>query len=242
MKLNLLPKTVSKNVQSKTAFFIAAAAVAASLVGAWMWNSSLQGTLQSYKEEATALEANADKVRNTAKHADEIIADAKIVLTNANLVRKIDAANVAYPDLYDKVKAHLPSFFRLRSMEAVSQGAESATVTLVGYLKSFQQYSDIMLSLLRMDEVQSVARAGFNPVAPGNEAPFGYSPETPDRGAIPGWSEVTITLVVAADLTAPDAKETLQAVGSSGGTGGGNAPSGGGPGGRGGPAPGRGGN
>ncbi|MFN8139781.1 MAG: hypothetical protein U0R49_08295 [Fimbriimonadales bacterium] len=253
MKLNLLPKTVSKNVQSKTMFFVALAAVAASLVGAWMFNKSLQGTLESYKEEARGLDANAQKVRDTAKHADDIISQASVVLTNANLVRQIDSANVAYPDLYDNVKRHLPSFFRLRTMQAVSAGPEQANVTLTGYLKTFQQYSDIMISLLRMDEVVSVSRAGFSPVQAGNEGPFNYNADTPDRGAIPGWSEVTINLVVAKNLQAPDARETLQAAAPGGG--GGNqapggapggrqapTPGGGGPGGRtGGPTPGRGG-
>lgn len=214
MKLNLLPKTVAKNVQSKMVFTIALVAVAASLALAIMYNRKLQGDLESYKTEATALEANAEKVRRTAQRADEIIADAAIVLTNSNLVNAIDAANTAYPDLYDKVKSHLPAFFRVRSMEAVSNGGDSCTVTLTGYLKTFQQYSDVMISLLRMEEVVSVARAGYGPVAPGNEGPFEYDPANPERGPIPGWSQVTLTLVVAKNLQAPDARETLQAAGA----------------------------
>ena len=228
MKLNLLPKTVSKNVQSKTMLMVMTILVLVSLVGAFMYNRKLNGDLQSYKDESAQLEANAEKVRQTQKHAEEIIADAAIVLTNSSLVNKIDEANKAYPDLYDEVRKHIPSFYRLRSMEAASHGAESCTVTLTGYLKTFQQYSDIMLSLLRMPGLVSIARAGYNPVAPGNEGPFAYNPDNPERGPIPGESEVIITMVVAKDLTAPDARETLQAAAAGGGTGG----TGGGPGGR----------
>lgn len=178
---------------------------------AWVLKTNTSNELAALKEEQTLKEQEADKVRKTAAQADEIISSAKIVLTNTALVKRIEEANVAYPDLYDELKEYIPAFFRVRSMTASSSG-ENATVVINGYLKTFQQYSDMMIALLRFPGAVSVGRSGFGPVAPGDEGPFGYNPDTADRGPIPGWSSVTFTLVVQGrDLRAPDIQPTLRA-------------------------------
>ena len=71
--------------------------------------------------------------------------------------------NGTYPALYDEVKKYIPSFYRVNSMSAQSNGAGQATVTLVGVLQTDQQYADLMLALLRWNKVTSISRGGFVP-------------------------------------------------------------------------------
>ncbi len=192
-------------------FFLMLLLVLLNFAAAWVLKTNTSNELAALKEEQTLKEQEADKVRRTAAQADEIISSAKIVLTNTALVGQIESANIAYPDLYDEVREYVPSFFRIRSL-AASSGGENATVVIQGYLRTFQQYSDMMIALLRFPGAVSVGRSGFGPVAPGDEGPFGYNPDTADRGPIPGWSAVTFTLVVQGrDLRAPDIQPTLRA-------------------------------
>lgn len=191
-------------------FFLMLLLVLLNFAAAWVLKTNTSNELAALKEEQTLKEQEADKVRRTAAQADEIISSAKIVLTNTALVGQIESANVAYPDLYDELMDYVPSFFRIRSLTASSSG-ENATVVIQGYLRTFQQYSDMMIALLRFPGAVSVGRSGFGPVAPGDEGPFGYNPDTADRGPIPGWSAVTFTLVVQGrDLRAPDIQPTLR--------------------------------
>jgi hypothetical protein len=222
MKLNLIPKTAAKGAASKGMFLLMLGLVLGSLALAFLYNNKLQGDRQSWEDEANSIKGSADEVVRASREADEIVAKARIVLTNKSLYDQIQASNQTYPDLYDDLIAYIPSFMRVRTFQAQSAGAQTARVTIGGYLKTFQQYSDVMISLLRFPKVQQIGRAGFGPVPEGDEGPFAYSPDTPLRGAIPGWSAVTITLVVATNLQAPDARRTLQAAAS------GQTPSGGG--------------
>ncbi len=214
MKLNLIPKTAAKGAASKTIFVVALAAVLVSLVAAFMYNQSLQMTLQSWKDDTAQMKVSADEVVRATKEADEIVAKAQIVLTNKALYDQIVASNTAYPDAYDEVKEYIPSFFRVRTFNAQSTGERTSVMTISGYLRSFQQYSDVMIALLRCPSVVQIGRNGFGPVPEGDEGPFAYDPEVSDRGAIPGWSAVTITLQLNRDLRAPDARATLAAAGS----------------------------
>jgi hypothetical protein len=233
MKLNLIPKTAAKGAASKTMFVFMLAAVLVSLVVAFMYNRSLQGTLQSLKDDTSAMKQGADEVVRASQEADTILANSVIVLTNKALFDQIEKSNNAYPDLYDEVHQYIPSFFRVRTYTAQSSGDRMSTMRITGYLQTFQQYSDVMIALLRCPSVVEIGRAGYGPVPEGDTGPFGYNPEVSDRGAIPGWSEVVITLRVAHDLRAPDPRATLAA--ASGGGAGRPQPGAGGPGGRTGP-------
>lgn len=211
MRLNLLPKSTRKKMAAAPVFILMLVLVLLNFAAAWVVKTNTSNELAALKEEQTLKEQEADKVRKTAAKADEIIAGAKIVLTNTDLVKRIEAANAAYPDLYDELREYIPAFFRVRSMTASSNG-ENCTVVINGYLKTFQQYSDMMIALLRFPGAVSVGRSGFGPVAAGDEGPFGYSPDMTDRGPIPGWSDVTFTLVIQGrDLRAPDIQPTLRA-------------------------------
>lgn len=229
MKLNLLPKSVSKNVASKSTFVMMLLIVLASLVGAFLYNQKLTGDLAGWKAQAESKVASANKVVAVSQEADRIVSEAKITLTNAQLVQAIDAANESYPDLYDELKEYIPSFFRVQSMDAKSTSATAGTVTIRGYLKTFQQYSDVMIALLRFPDATAIGRSGFGPIAEGNEGPFGYNPMVADRGPIPGWSAVTITLNINRAIQAPNPQPTLQAASSGGGGGGGGGTAPGGP-------------
>jgi hypothetical protein len=211
MKLNLVPKTVAKGVAARNALIISILLVVLNLFLALFSHLSHTARLQEWKSAYDQKQVEAQKVVETSKKADEVIRDATIILTNTALVNEIRRANTAYPDLYDEIREYIPSFFRVRRMEAVSSGPGTATVTITGYLKTFEQYSDIMIALLRYPKAIGVGRAGFNPVPPDQEGPFGYSPDVPFRGPAPGWSEVQIFVSVRANLQAPDPMPTLQA-------------------------------
>ncbi len=232
MKLNLLPKTVSKSVASKMAFVAMLILVVLSLVGAFALNRSYNSDLQVLQEEATAKRAIADKVVQASKEADVIMAEARIVLTNMALVEAIKDATNAYPDLYDELREYVPSWFRVRTINASSTDGNNSTVEIDGYLRTFQQYSDVMIALLRHPDVVMIGRSGFGPVPSGDEGPFGYNPEISDRGPIPGYSAIRITLLMQRNLQAPDPLATLRAGASGAAPAGAGAP---GPGGRTGP-------
>ncbi|MGI8922658.1 MAG: hypothetical protein ACR2HJ_01230 [Fimbriimonadales bacterium] len=223
MKLNLLPKSVAKNVQSKTVFLAMAGLLLATLLGSFLYARKVSGDLQSYIAEANAKQPLAEQVVATSASADKIIADAKTVLTNSALVKEIDVANGKYPRLYNTLRLYLPRFLRVRSISAQSGGPTASVVTIQGYLKTFQQYSDVMIALLRFPGCSAVGRSGFGPVAPGDQGPFGYNPDAAARGPIPGYSAVTLTMAITsgphANLQAPDARATLSgAVSGAGGT------------------------
>lgn len=211
MKLNLLPKTVAKSVQGRSVMVLMALLVLATAVGSFLYWSRINGELGVLKQEAQAKEPLAQQVVATAAEADSILNGAKIVLTNSELVTAIDRSNMKYPKLYDELLPYIPSFFRMRSITAASAGPTKATVTITGYLKTFQQYADVMIALLRFPNCNAVGRSGFGPVAAGDQGPFGYNPDVPDRGPIPGWSAVTLTMSLeGVDLQAPEPMTTLR--------------------------------
>jgi hypothetical protein len=122
-------------------------------------------------------------------------------------------------------------------------------------LKSYQQFADLMVALLRNREVRSVSRSGFTDVDPyipeisqvdqvGRPRKPGQDPipddpllrlqqqqsqgtlqgftgeggfgtvDTGPRGAMPGHSVVTVTLVIARNLQTPVPKATLSTIGA----------------------------
>ena len=218
MKLNLLPKTAARSAQSRTALMVMSLLVVATLAGTMLYASQVSKTLAGYKEEVQAKEVLAKQVVDTAASADTILANSKIVLTNSELVSQIDNSNGKYPRLYNTLKGYIPAFMRVRSISAASGGPDQSVVTIQGYLKTFQQYSDVMIALLRFPGCSAVGRSGFGPVASGDAGPFGYDPANPQRGPIPGWSSVTLTMSITsgpfANLQAPDPRATLQGAGT----------------------------
>jgi hypothetical protein len=261
LKLNLLPAHVAK--RTNTGLFIFLGALLALLgVGAaiWMVFTSQQALADAVAENERAQGPAADAVA-TAKKADDIIARATVITKNAKLAEAMMKHNSAYPDLYAEIRQYIPSFYRVNSMTAAPNGAESATITLTGYIQSFRQYADLALALWRVPNVVSVSRAGFtndDPVVPGlseidqvgsarraSEEPLpsepmarmdaliarasaaptgfqnvgGFGTSDPARGAMPGWSEVTMVIVQQRNIQTPDPRATIMSGGGAPATG-----------------------
>ena len=190
MKLNLLPVTVSKGQQSKTAAIVAVLIALFGIGGAVALSLTSQAKLQAEKPLEADARARAQQAVDTAAYADEVVASGKQLVTNVLLANAIDRHNEAYPALYSTVLPYVPGFYRLTSMGATPSGDGTAVLTLTGTLKTFQNYADLMLALLRIPGATSVTRAGFQPydvtVPPVTEFDQQGRPQGPDdNGPIP---------------------------------------------------------
>ncbi|HVT13922.1 MAG TPA: hypothetical protein VHE55_16790 [Fimbriimonadaceae bacterium] len=161
MKLNLLPTHVSKEKAARGALFggILLLLVLLGLSGAMIYKA--RGDLALAQDGIAEAEGRAKAAKDTADYADTVMQQSTVLLRNTALAKAMLAHNAVYPNLYDSVKTYIPSFYRISSMSAQSSGDNMTTVTLVGYLDTYQQYADLMLALLRMPGVVSVSRAGF---------------------------------------------------------------------------------
>lgn len=162
MKLNLLPTHVSKEKATRGALFVGILLLLASLGGSGFLIFKANGDLSDAQNGIGEARGKAQKAKDTADYADTVMQQSTVLLRNTALAKAMLAHNAVYPKLYDEVKTYIPSFYRVSSMSAQSSGDNQTTVTLVGYLDTYQQYADLMLALLRMPGVESVSRAGFN--------------------------------------------------------------------------------
>jgi len=162
MKLNLLPTYVSKEGQSRTAWAVSGLLALGSIAAAVFLISSSSARLKAAREEVTLWEQKAADALATGKKADEIIAKATTVDRNLKLATAMNEHNAVYPNLYGEVMRYVPSFYRVTSMTAAPNGANACTVTLTGQMKSYQQYADVVLALLRIPDAINVSRAGYN--------------------------------------------------------------------------------
>jgi hypothetical protein len=253
MKLNLLPTSVSKGRGGGiAAIVVAAIIVAASFLGTVAMSQISGQQVSSAKAAASQLEAPAANAVKVGGEKTDVINNAKGVILNALLADAMMKHNSAYPDFYDKILPHIPSFFRISSMSAVPLGETTSSLTLTGVIHTQQQYRDLMLALNRIPGVTTVTRSGFEateqyvpgltsvdqhgrPILRGeNQIPddpleqlnyyiqkgqagssgftgaggFGTG-ESGQKGAMPGWSSVTVTVVLPADLQAPNPRQTL---------------------------------
>ena len=166
MKLNLLPTHVSKEAQNKVAVVVSvlvalvgvAAAVYMVIVPAAR-EKELDGQILTERDTYNKLVAK-------SAQAQAVINEAQMVIRNINLAGKMLEHSDEYPNLYDDVKGYIPSFFRVHTMRAQPSGAGSTVVTMTGVIKTYQQYADLMMALLKNPEVASVARTGFQNIDP----------------------------------------------------------------------------
>ena len=161
MKLNLLPTSVSKGKQTQTAILLSvliALLCSAAAIGMILTS---RAEVADARTQALAALPKAQLAAATAKHADTVISEARVILTNIGLADAMRQHNTVYADLYDEVRRYVPAFYRVTSMTAVPSGDESATVTLNGVLQSYQQYADLMLAMYRVPGATTVARAGY---------------------------------------------------------------------------------
>jgi hypothetical protein len=254
MKLNLLPTYVSKEKQSKAAWVISILIVLVAVAASLIMITTSNKALADAKAEADAIKPKADEAVAIANQADVIIAKAAPIITNTNLAQTMLKHNTVYPDLYDTIRPYVPSFFRVTTMAATPNGPDSTTVALTGVLKSYQQYADLMVALLRIPDAATVSRTGFqniDPIIPAitaadqvgrphrpgeapipddplqrlaqkqasgsvqgfsNQGNFGSPDHTISRGAMPGYSLVTVSVVIRKNIQTPVPKSTLATI------------------------------
>lgn len=252
MKLNLLPTYVSKGNQTKTATVVSVLLALLGILGAVAMIFISKDQLTKARDDAQSKMEQAAKAVAVSKQADQVVSDAQMILRNINLADAMLKHNDAYPDLYRDIKPYIPGFFRVTSISATPNDAQTATVTLTGTLKTFQQYADVMIALYRIPGATSVSRSGYvngdpyipsltdtdqngRPIKPGQtnvpddkyqrlayyqaqgtvtgftgEGGFGTANTDQPRGAMPGYSLVTIQVVIPRALQTPDPRATLQ--------------------------------
>jgi hypothetical protein len=270
MKLNLLPTYVSKGNQAKTATVVSVLLALLGVLGAVGLIFISKDQLKTARADAESKMENAARAVAISKQADVVVSDAQMIIRNINLADAMLKHNDVYPDLYRDLKPYIPGFFRVSSITATPIDDKMATVTLTGTLKTFQQYSDLMIALYRIEGSTTVARGGYingdpyipnitdqdmngRPIRPGQTnipddklerlayfqgqgtvtgftgtGGFGTGDTTQPKGAMPGYSLVTVSVVMPRNLLTPDPRQTLQSQGAAGST---TAPGGGGPGG-----------
>lgn len=271
MKLNLLPTGVGKEKQVKIAVVFAVLVALVGVAAAIFMVIIPAQKIEKLDAAITDERAIYTQLVARAQKANEIISSAQVLIRDYNLADAMLKHSTVYPDLYDEMNRFYPSFFRVISTNAQPASPEQAVVNVTGVLKTYQQYADLMLAILKNPNVISVTRAGFTrtdpfvpqltaadqtgrPVRPGEESVpdnplerldyyiakgqtsgftgtggFGTD-DTGPRGAMPDWSQITLSIVVKKALMTPDPQATLG--------GGATTPSGGGGGGRRGGGPG----
>lgn len=167
MKLNLLPTYVSKEKQGRFAFVLAGLIAIGALAAMIFMVRTSREALAAEKQRIADARPNAQRAVATSKQADQVITDNRGLILNINLADAMNKHNTVYPDLYDEVRKYIPDFFRISSMAAVPNGAESCTVTMTGYITSFQEYANLMIALLRIPGATAVSRSGFQLSDPG---------------------------------------------------------------------------
>ncbi|HSI73334.1 MAG TPA: hypothetical protein VK934_09155 [Fimbriimonas sp.] len=164
MKLNLLPATVSRGRQSKTAWVASIVIIFVGIGISLAMTITSAAALAASKQEYEDSKGPAEKAYQTSQLANTLMADPKVaaLAKNVALSQAMIAHNDRYPDLYNGLIRYIPPFFRVTSMAAAPASDTQSSVTLVGTLNSYQQYADLMLALMRNPEAVSVARSGYN--------------------------------------------------------------------------------
>lgn len=163
MKLNLLPKSLSKQKGIKRAYI---GLVLLSLAGIGLslfFIITSKASLDDAKKVVAEKEPEYQRVDATAKSADTLIAQAVPFVRNIDLYKQMLAHNTVYPDAYDFVRKYIPGFYRVNSMTLTPVSEKDAQLTLVGTLKTRQEYDDLLLALSRIPGQTQVGRSAFTP-------------------------------------------------------------------------------
>lgn len=166
MKLNLLPTYVSKGNQAKTATVVSVLLALLGILGAVGLIFISRNEVKTAREDAESKMERAARAVAVSKRADQVVADAQMIIRNINLADSMLKHNDAYPDLYRDIKPYIPGFFRVTQISATPGGPQTATVSITGTLKTFQQYADMMIALYRIPGSTSVTRQGYQNVDP----------------------------------------------------------------------------
>lgn len=160
MKLNLLPTYVGKEKAARSAIFLSIIFAAIGIGAAVLLITSSKDAVARAKTRMDDAAPRAAQAVAVSKSADDVIKNASMLILNTNLAAEMDKHNAVYPDLYDKVRKYVPSFFRVTSMSAAPTG-EDTTVTLQGVIETQQQYADLMMALMRIPGAKGVTRQNY---------------------------------------------------------------------------------
>jgi len=192
MRLNLLPQTVKKGTQTRTAVILSVVIALICIGGAFAIVKYSQDTLQSAKDAVDAKKPEYDKtVALQQKSVDQLAAVASLN-RNVSLYQAMDKHIDEFPNLYSAVLPYIPNFFRLTELNATSAGP-ATIVTMTGVISTYQQYADLMLALLRIPkpygQVVSISRAGYQHtemiVPPIDEQDQNGRPRRPGANPVP---------------------------------------------------------
>jgi hypothetical protein len=153
---------VSKERQGKSAIFGAVAIAVIGIVISVMLTTSSRKQLDDARAANDEAKPKADAAVQESGQAETLIAQAAQTIKDANLAQAMIAHNDVYPDFYTKtIIPYIPPFFRIQSLSATPNDGLTCTVTMVGTLKSYQQYADLALALMRIPDAVSVGRGGY---------------------------------------------------------------------------------
>lgn len=161
MKLNLLPTYVSKGAQGRVAlvgslvFLLACIGLTVAMIS--MSSGKLAASRQAWEDARPPAEA----ALKEAQKAETIAALGTERKRNLDLTQAMDAQNRKYTTFYDAIKTYIPSFMRVNAMSVIPIDEKSCRLNLTGVLKTYQQYADASLALLRIPGAVNVSRAGY---------------------------------------------------------------------------------
>jgi hypothetical protein len=182
MKLNLLPTYVSKEGQQKTFIALAVLLLLLSIGAAAFMVISARTRLDESIAKSKEPENNYKSALAYSAKADEVILKATDADRHIKLANQMNAHNTVYTELYRRIYDFVPGFMRVRSISAVPVDAQNATVTMTAVLRTYQQYADATMALLRIEG----PFIGFQPE--GAAAPAAAptaAPTTPGAAAAP---------------------------------------------------------
>lgn len=161
MKLNLVPTHAAKEGRSAAGIILSLLLIIAGLAVVFIFVPRGRADITAADDAITAAKPDYDKAVQASKDADTIIATAKGIILNEKLAEAMQAHSTVYPDLYDTVRRYIPSYYRISRLDAEPTGADACVVTMTGYLKTYQEYADLMLALQRIPGASAVSRSGF---------------------------------------------------------------------------------
>lgn len=161
MKLNLLPTHVSRPNSGLWAIPLSILLAVGGVAALFYFKITSEKYVENAKARREAAVSQAELAVKVSKDADQDLMNARGLILNINMAEAMTKHNTVYTSLYEEVRKYIPNFYRVTSMNASPNGAEQCTVTITGVLKSFQEYADLQLALLRIPGATTVGRVGF---------------------------------------------------------------------------------
>lgn len=160
MKLNLLPSKVSTESSRLPAILTGVALAVFGILAMLAMIMISNKNLSDAKRDAVSQQQAAANAVATAQAAETQMAAAATIIRNQRLAEAMLVHNYKYVDLYNDVLDHVPSYYRLISIQAVPSGPMT-TVTLTGQLQTYAQYADLAIAMWKIPDAVQVVRSGY---------------------------------------------------------------------------------